>query len=75
MAQLIGESIKDDPPFSVREAGFIADGYNAEVKAYFAQISEREGKYDWVARCSNAIKRKPRYEVTDFVHEAGFLKK
>jgi len=51
------------------------DGYNAEVKAYFAQISEREGKYDWVARCSNAIKRKPRYEVTDFVHEAGMLKK
>jgi len=31
VADLIARSIKEEPPFSVREAGFIADGYNAEV--------------------------------------------
>ena len=51
------------------------EGYNAQVKAYFAQISEKEGRYDWVDRCNNAIKRKPRYEVTDFVHGSGMLQK
>jgi len=31
VAELIARAIKEEPPFSVREAGFIADGYNAEV--------------------------------------------
>ena len=51
------------------------EGYNEQVKAYFAMISEEEGKFDWVSRCNFAIQRKPRYEVTDFVHNAGMLKK
>ena len=52
MAELIARSIADDPPFSVREAGFIRDGYNAEVDrlreiqkggtGFLAQIEARE---------------------------------
>src|SRR5699024_8200924 len=52
VADLIAQSIADDPPFSVREAGFIRDGYNAEVDrlreiqkggtGFLAQIEARE---------------------------------
>ena len=52
VAELIAQSIADDPPFSVREAGFIRDGYNAEVDrlreiqkggtGFLAQIEARE---------------------------------
>ena len=52
VAELIARSIADDPPFSVREAGFIRDGYNAEVDrlreiqkggtGFLAQIEARE---------------------------------
>ncbi len=31
IAELIRKSISDDPPFSLREGGLIADGYNADV--------------------------------------------
>ena len=31
LRDLIGRGIQDDPPFSVREGGFIRDGYDAEV--------------------------------------------
>jgi len=31
IAQMIDDSIKDDPPFSVREGGFINDGVDSEV--------------------------------------------
>ena len=50
--ELISESIKEDPPFSVREGGFIEKGYSAEVdelnliikdsKAYLAAIEQSE---------------------------------
>ncbi len=49
---LITRAIVDDPPFSVREGGFIRPGYNAEVdrlseikkggNSYLDQIAERE---------------------------------
>ena len=52
IADLIGATIVDDPPFSVREGGFIRAGVNAELdrlrdilansKDYLAGIEERE---------------------------------
>ena len=50
--ELISTAIVDDPPFSVREGGFIAQGYNADVdelnliikdsKSYLATIEQSE---------------------------------
>ena len=50
--ELIERSITDDPPFSLREGGFIKPGYNSTVdelssivhdaKSYIAEIAERE---------------------------------
>ena len=31
LAEVIGRTLQDDPPFSVREGGFIRDGYHEEV--------------------------------------------
>src|SRR5699024_4007343 len=31
LRELIGRAIVDEPPFSVREGGFVRDGYDAEV--------------------------------------------
>ena len=52
LCRLLDEGIKDDPPFSVREGGFIKDGYDEEVDklrrimqgadGYLKQIEERE---------------------------------
>lgn len=49
--------------------------YNEEVRQYFTRFNGRESEYGWVERSSHAISSKTRYEVTDFAHEAGFLKK
>ena len=50
------------------------DSYNAEVSRYFDSLTDGEDQYNWVERCSHALKTKPRYEVTDFVKNAGFLR-
>jgi DNA mismatch repair protein MutS len=43
--QWIDQAIEDDPPFSVREGGFIKDGYNAELDSLRAAKS---GGADWL---------------------------
>lgn len=49
------------------------DGYNEDVLAYFSKLTN--SKHNWVDRCNHAISAKPRYAVTDYAHQAGFLKK
>jgi len=49
------------------------DGYNKDVLAYFANITN--SGHNWVDRCNHAITVKPRYGVTDYAHQAGLLKK
>ncbi len=44
---LISASIVDEPPFSVREAGFIRSGYNADVDYLRSIISDSSG---WINR-------------------------
>ncbi|MBW2058175.1 MAG: DNA mismatch repair protein MutS [Deltaproteobacteria bacterium] len=47
VGRLIGESITDDPPMTVREGGIIREGYNGELDELRRVI--REGK-TWIAR-------------------------
>ena len=47
IASLIGAAIVDDPPFSVREGGFIREGYNADVD-YLRSIMTNSK--DWIAK-------------------------
>ncbi len=52
ICQLINSAITDEPPFSIREGGFIRDGYNSSAdelrsiltngKSYIEQIAEKE---------------------------------
>ena len=51
MCALINEAIKEDPPFSVREGGFICDGYNKDVD-YLRSIMT-DGK-SWLDKIENA---------------------
>ncbi len=44
---LISASIVDEPPFSVREAGFIREGYNADVDYLRSIVSDST---DWISR-------------------------
>jgi len=46
---------------------------NEDVLAYFSKLTN--SKHNWVDRCNHAISAKPRYAVTDYAHQAGFLKK
>ena len=48
---LISASIVDEPPFSVREAGFIRDGYNADVDNLRNIVSDSTG---WISRIEEA---------------------
>ena len=47
IASLIDAAIVDDPPFSVREGGFIREGYNADVD-YLRSIMTNSK--DWIAK-------------------------
>ncbi len=47
--------------------------YNKEVSSYFDKLTDGEDQYNWIERCSHALKTKPRYEVSDFAHQAGLL--
>ena len=48
---LIAASIVDEPPFSVREAGFIRDGYNADVDRLRSIVTDSTG---WLSRIEEA---------------------
>ena len=43
VAQWISDSIVEDPPFSVREGGMIADGYNNELDELRAIVTNNKG--------------------------------
>ncbi len=45
--ELISASIVDEPPFSVKEAGFIRDGYNSDVDYLRSIVSDSNG---WITR-------------------------
>ena len=49
------------------------NSYNKEVSSYFDKLTDGEDQYNWIERCSHALKTKPRYEVSDFAHQAGLL--
>lgn len=51
--ELIDSSIADDPPFSVREGGFIKDGYNADVDRLRSIMS---GSKDWINKIEETEK-------------------
>lgn len=44
---IINAAIVDDPPFSVKEAGFIRDGYNSDVDYLRSIVSDSNG---WISR-------------------------
>ena len=44
---LIGDAIVEDPPFSVREGGMIAPGYNADIDYLHSVMSDGKG---WIER-------------------------
>lgn len=44
---LISSAIVDEPPFSIREAGFIRDGFNADVDYLRSIVSDSNG---WITR-------------------------
>ena len=43
VARQIGEALVDDPPFTVREGGMIADGFNAELDGLRAIVRDNKG--------------------------------
>lgn len=51
------------------------DAYDEQVAKYFEETSHGKDCYGWISRCNHALDMKPRYEVGEFLHEAGFLTK
>ncbi|MCL2508537.1 MAG: DNA mismatch repair protein MutS [Oscillospiraceae bacterium] len=43
IAEMIGRSLVDEPPFSVREGGMVRDGFNAELDSLRAIVSDGKG--------------------------------
>lgn len=43
IAQCIGDSIVEDPPFSVREGGMICDGFNEELDSLRSIVTDNKG--------------------------------
>ncbi len=55
LQKLIGQSMEEDPPVSVREGGIIKDGYSSEVDRL--RRAKTEGK-DWLAELEQTEKEK-----------------
>ena len=53
----------------------LIEGYNQKVSEFFQTITKGAEKFTWVETCSYNLSIKPRYEVTDYVKNAGFLQK
>ncbi len=53
ICDLISESIKDDPPLSIRDANFIQDGFNSQLDEL--RKIKSSGK-DWIISLENKIK-------------------
>ncbi|MBQ3864276.1 MAG: nitroreductase family protein [Clostridia bacterium] len=49
--------------------------YDEEVRRFFLENSGGVQNFSWRESCSYSLGLKPRYEVTDFVREQGFLQK
>lgn len=51
------------------------EDYEREVYDYFEKLTSGRSKRTWSQRVKYAIENKPRYNVTEFLKKAGFLKK
>lgn len=49
--------------------------YDDEVREYFLKHTTDPNEFGWVARGQHAISIKPRYNVGEFLHAAGFMTK
>lgn len=47
--------------------------YEKEVSDYFLNITNGRSGRGWIARAEHAISVKPRYNVGEFLHKAGFM--
>ena len=49
------------------------EDYEKAVSEYFLDITNGRSGRGWIARSEYAISKKPRYNVGEFLHKAGFM--
>lgn len=69
-----GVVVKEDRYTEDGNSGMISE-YNREVSRFFEENSHGEQKFTWTESCSYSLALKPRYEVTQFAKDQGFLQK
>ena len=53
----------------------LIEQYNEQVREFYRKNTNGARQYSWIEYCSHTLSVKPRHEVTDFVKNAGLLKK